>query len=439
MAYSTPEPDVAGLAMGEVFRDARPKADAPLWLGEHRNLYAVTSAPGLTMIPFDQGINAMARLNTAAGSRVPAILIASSPHKVGRTETPWQDVFDTDNGHVRYYGDNRTSGRDPRGARGNAVLLDAFAIHSDAARRTRAGATPLLFFRRVAYTKRQKGYVRFEGFGVISHVERVAQRASHEERSFANYAFDFLVMDLSAENEVFPWSWIRMRRDPLVTPEHSLAAAPLSWRRWTDGGAVVAERVRRRVARRSIQVRSEQLPPPGSPESTLLKALVRAFDGRKEAFEGVAAWVTERVLGKSGDYRHFGVTRRSADGGFDFVGRLDVGSGFGRAKLVILGQAKCETDRTATNGLDVARTVARLRRGWMGVYVTTSYFSEPTQQEVVQDRYPLLLINGKRLAEEVRTAMIDRDTDLSSLLAQIGETHGGVVDISDPDHVLFET
>ena len=87
----------------------------------------------------------------------------------------------------------------------------------------------------------------------------------------------------------------------------------------------------------------------------------------------------------------------------------------------------------------MARTVARLRRGWIGVYVTTSFFSSRTQQEVLQDRYPILLINGRRLAEEIRTALIERgDDNLDALLAEIAETHGRISDMSDPDQVLFE-
>ena len=50
----------------------------------------------------------------------------------------------------------------------------------------------------------------------------------------------------------------------------------------------------------------------------------------------------------------------------DFVGRLDVGSGHSTAKLVVLGQAKCEKLQSATGGNHIARTVARLRRGWIG-------------------------------------------------------------------------
>jgi hypothetical protein len=58
----------------------------------------------------------------------------------------------------------------------------------------------------------------------------VVQRGTRGGYSFANYAFDFLVLDLAAENEVFPWSWINLRRDPAATIDQTLAAAPRAWR-----------------------------------------------------------------------------------------------------------------------------------------------------------------------------------------------------------------
>jgi hypothetical protein len=424
--------------MGEILRDARPKLAAPAHIGSHRNLYAATAAPGSRLVPFESGINPIASVRAPEGLRRPAILVASSPHKVGRAETPWQDVFDVDNGHIRYYGDNRTAGRDPAGCRGNAALLEAYDHHADASRESRRRATPVLFFRRVPFEGRQKGFARFEGFGLVSRVERVVQRGHQSRSSFSNYAFDFLVMDLAAEDEVFPWRWINLRRDVTASLDVTHAAAPSSWKTWVSRGVLANEQIRRRVARRFIEDRRDQLPASGSTEEAILSEIYRAFDGRKIEFEAAAAWVAERVLRRSGDYRHFGITRASADGGFDFVGRLDIGEGFGRTRIVVLGQAKCESPRTPTNGLHVARTVARLRRGWIGVYVTTSFFSDRTQQEVLQDRYPILLINGRRVAEEVRGAMVARGTDLASLLAEITTTHGEVVELSDPDHVLFE-
>ena len=115
----------------------------------------------------------------------------------------------------------------------------------------------------------------------------------------------------------------------------------------------------------------------------------------------LAAEVARRILSASGNVYHQGwVTPPSGDGGADFVARLDLGTGFATTKLVVLGQAKCEVPHVATSGRDVARTVARLRRGWIGVYVTTGCFSEAAQQEIIEDQYPILLVHGQRLAEE---------------------------------------
>jgi hypothetical protein len=427
-----------GMQVGEVLRDARPKSRLPLQIGGHRNLYAITGSGTDRLIPFEGGINPVAIVNAREGPRRPVILVASSPHKVGRVETPWQDVFDVDNGHIHYYGDNRTIGRDPSTCRGNEALLAAYDAHADTSQTARERGTPIVFFRRVPFEGRQKGFVRFEGFGLVGRVERVVQRGGQARSSFSNFAFDFVVLDLAAENEIFPWSWINLRRNPVATLPQTLAAAPLAWKRWISGGVAVAEQVRRRVARRSTRSRLDQLPARGSREDAVLASVYEAFDGRKVEFEGVAAWIAERILRRSGDYRHVGVTRASADGGFDFVGRLDIGDGFGRAKLVVLGQAKCENPQSPTNGLDVARTVARLRRGWIGVYVTTGFFSERIQQEVIQDRYPILLINGSRVAEEIRAATIERGDDLSNLLDEIAASHGRLVELSDPDQVLFQ-
>ena len=122
---------------------------------------------------------------------------------------------------------------------------------------------------------------------------------------------------------------------------------------------------------------------------------------RKARFEAVAEVVSEFIISEShGQYRRGWITRGSGDGGVDFVGRLDVGSGFSKASLVVLGQAKCEAPTSSTSGKDIARTVARLRRGWIGCYVTTGTFSTHTQREVADDRYPLLLVPGGRLPEQ---------------------------------------
>jgi len=102
--------------------------------------------------------------------------------------------------------------------------------------------------------------------------------------------------------------------------------------------------------------------------------------------------------------------------GIDFVCRLDVGDPGGqlsRTPLVVLGQAKCQ--KSPISAPDLARVVARLQRGWMGAYVTTSVFSEPAQLELAEDKYPLVLINGKRLAQELERATVAEGMGLRDL------------------------
>src|SRR5205823_5968167 len=158
----------------------------------------------------------------------------------------------------------------------------------------------------------------------------------------------------------------------------------------------------------------------GTREETILRDVYAFYHGRKARFETLASFVAGRILGESGTrYQHGWVTRGSGDEGVDFVGRIDIGSSFSLVGLVVLGQAKCEKVDEATNGRDIARTVARLRRGWLGVYVTTSYFSVPAQREVIEDRYPIVLVPGLRIATELAAAMHDRKlTDLSDLLEE---------------------
>ena len=57
------------------------------------------------------------------------------------------------------------------------------------------------------------------------------------------------------------------------------------------------------------------------------------------------------------------------------------------------------------SGKDISRTVARLRRGWLGAFVTTSFFSDSLQNEVIEDEYPIMLICGLDLANEVLKMM----------------------------------
>jgi Restriction endonuclease AspBHI N-terminal/Restriction endonuclease len=404
------------------------------------NYYHATLYPGRALPLLERGINPIARVKSPDGLRIPAVLIRSSPHKAGSTTAPWQDLFDTDNGKIRYFGDNRPEAQTgPELAPGNKLLNSLVGQLWAESTKVRLNATPLIFFRGAALAGRQKGQIEFHGYGLIEQAALVSQWDATSSSYFTNYVYDFLVFSLVHENEAFDWGWINTRRDPKASDLSSLAKAPAAWRRWAQEGPQSIPQIRRSVAKFRVVKKSEQLPSAGSKEDAVLQAIILFYKAKKVRFEALADWVVARVLGQgNAKYRQGWITRRSADGGADFVGRLDIGSAFATTRIVVFGQAKCESPRAPTNGNDIARTVARLRRGWIGVYVTTSFFSDPVQQEIIEDQYPIVLIHGKRVAEEVAIGMFERGLSVQDFLKEIDKTYETRILMRRPEEILLE-
>jgi restriction endonuclease len=117
---------------------------------------------------------------------------------------------------------------------------------------------------------------------------------------------------------------------------------------------------------------------------------------------------------------------------------LDVGTVANNTPLVVLGQAKCIAPTSSISPDQAARVVARLRRGWIGVFVTTGTFSRQAQIEVIDDQYPLVLVSGRTLAEQVlRMAASDHDGDLNALLASVTADYDIAITHRRPDEILL--
>jgi hypothetical protein len=431
------------LQVGQVYRYASGKDPKPPLLDGFPNFHHVTYTPGQKRALLEAGINGMAKVMTPDGPRRPAIFIRSSPWKAGTEQTPWHDVFDLDNGHVRYFGDHKAGLNIPPGTTtGNAALLDAFTDHQGHTLEERAAAIPLLLFRAVSQNGKPKGHVEFCGLGVIERAERLMQWGGREHTPFVNYAYDLALMDLTSESDTVAWDWIEARRDNTVSHAQALSLAPRAWREWVKHGSTALPRLRRRVARAQVTKVRDQRPAPGSREETDLEMVYKYFDGRKHDFEALASAVTARLLRGAGNrYVDGWLTRRSGDGGADFVGRLDLGGGNGLAgtSLVVLGQAKCIKPSTLISAEQIARVVARLRRGWIGVYVTTGAYSEPAQAEIVEDQYPISLVNGMKLVEELRSmARDDHGGNLAACIEHILDGRSTVITNRRPEEILLQ-
>ena len=431
------------MRIGEVFRYSSSFSPSTETIDGLPNFINRTYFADGRRVLLEKGINPIARVKAHETWRIPAILISSSPHNVGSRQTPWQDFFSPDEGRVRYFGDNKSNTTDPSKRPGNKALLQQFAIHQSTEVDVRKTAVPILFFKRVTVGSRVKGNVEFNGFGIISQVELVVQFDQRTRENFSNYAFDFTVLNLAKENELFDWGWINARRDKSISTDEADQLAPDSWKNWIREGRQVLPRLSRNVAKLLVVPTEEQVPALRSKEEGVLKEIFRFYSRSsaiRQRFEYLAAVVTEHVINAtSSNYRMGWVTSPGSDGGADFIGRLDVGEGFGAAKLVVLGQAKCEALHRPTGGNHIARTVARLKRGWLGVYVTTSYFSSKVQREVIEDKFPLLLINGKALAEAVYEILQKQGfNNVREYLEYVDSQYEGAIRQRAPEQILLD-
>lgn len=429
--------------MGETVRYARTSSLEALYEG-YLNFHHLSRSPRENdpRIIMEGGINRVAELSAIDSVRRPVIVIRSSPWKAGSEDTPWHDEFDLDHGHIRYFGDHKVTTLGPVGTTaGNKALLDAWRLHSATSAEDRALAPPLMVFAArseiVDGRRVEKGYLDFAGVCVIERLEFVVQRDPGTGKTFPNLATDLVVLKLDDNDEV-DWRWIDDRRDAALSGVESHRHAPGSWRTWVQRGRVALPSIRRRVISSRVLSKGDQLPTRGSAESAVLQDVYRFFDGRKHAFELLASRVAASVLnGQGGNYSEKWLTKSGGDGGMDFVGRLEVGQGVGSSPLVVLGQAKCIKPDTSVSPDQVARLVARLRRGWVGVFVTTGVFSQQAQIEIVDDAYPVVLISGGRLASVIRKIVHESyDGNLARFLDEIAEAYPATVTHRRPEEAL---
>lgn len=398
------------IRIGDVFRvphgEVVPESSVPSYLELTRGLskYAADLQKGMFFY-------ASVKQPGSELRRLPAFIFHSNPHKKDTEGTPWIDVVEPDVGYALFHGDNRDAAQSPFEARGNRKFVENQQFYFEP--ELRRLAPPILLFTQKAVGGYRKGYREFSGYGVPVRCTINTQREKGSGRYFTNLAIELALFHLRKENEFFDWAWIDARRDGSRDAGSVLRLAPDAWRDWVENGDSAIERCRRNVARNIVVRRKEQTTM--SPKQAQMLGEVYRYYKSKHPFEGLASYIATRVIGRG--CKRGWVTRRSGDMGIDFVNRLDigdVGGGLSRAPIVVLGQAKCQVGPVSAP--DLARVVARLQRGWMGVYVTTSIFSEPAQLELAEDKYPLLLINGKRLVQELERATVEEGLPLRQLL-----------------------
>ena len=435
------------VALLDVVRYAKGASSVDIELDGYLNFHHLTHPPGrdVKRMLLEAGINRPAPVVGPDGARRPAILLRSSPWKSGHTTNPWVDVFDLDHGHVRYFGDHKVDKIGPVGVTdGNRALLDAWDLHGSPKEGERLLAPPLLIFRATPVQGPKgtinKGHVEFCGVAVMERLEMIIQRDPTTSRTFPNLVVDLVVLELTDTHDTVDWRWIDDRRDPALSSTATLRQAPASWKRWVKDGRTALPRVRRRVLSSRVQSSSQQRPAVGSDDAAVLDLIHAHFDDRKHAFEHLAATIAAQIFERSGArYDRGWLTRAGGDGGMDFVGRLDAGNSESNTPLVVLGQAKCIKPTSSISPDEVARVVARLRRGWIGVFVTTGVFSKQAQVEVIDDGYPIVLVPGRLLVNEVRRlAELAHEGDVRAALEAASSSYSEAVTHRRPEEILAQ-
>ncbi len=313
------------------------------------------------------------------------------------TEVDWPDALDAERGVFTYFGDNQKPGHElhdtPQG--GNRLLRDMFAAVTVVLDRLKV--PPVLVF-----TKLGRGTsTRFRGLCVPSSdldAGLVAIWRQSNGQRFQNYRAQFDILDC----QEVPRKWIA------AIGLHGLVAAhneaPDAWKRWVKKGEV-----HRLSAPRTVQFRSkeQQLPAEGdSAGIAVLRALQGAFSeqGRwaPHDFEFVAAELFRMIEPRVQDVE---ITRPTADGGRDAIGKLRLGGVEGQADGIRAEFALEAKAYQLSNGVGVkelSRLISRLRHRQFGVLVTTSYLAQQAYKELRSDGHPVIVMSGADIVEVLR-------------------------------------
>lgn len=424
------------LKIGETYRLSTPNLDSQEYIDNCKNYIYYTKAKHFdkTFRP-EKGIHTPQKIKAIDGDRLPVIIITSSQHKAGTDDTPWKDRFDPDNGIVNYYGDAKPINNDPLEPTGNKTLMCEWKTHTSNDANVRQKATPIVFFE-----KTKKGYMHFAGVGVLEKVSLVTQKIKDKE--FTNFEYEFCVLDLNEENNCFDWDWISDRCNKNLSVYETNDKAPLAWKKWIQYGNDKIEKVRRHVIKSRIIKEKEQYTKSGSIEEKILKVIEKHYENqnKKLQFELFALYISQFFFAENSmKYLEGYITKGSGDKGIDFISRIDIGQDLANIKMVVIGQAKCQTKPVSSK--DIARTIAKLKRNYIGVFVTNSVFSEQTQEEILEDQYPLIMINGNKIAQLTNKYILDSSNDLNKLkeyLDQLDKQYDDYKSNIRPDDIIYK-
>lgn len=300
-------------------------------------------------------------------------------------ELEWPDVLDREQGTFHYYGDNRSPGPLSRTSiGGNNLLEHVFNLLHTGQRKL---IPPFLCFEK--YKTDGKTYCRFLGLacpggrGLSQLDDLVAVWRVADGQRFQNYRATFTILREASISKLWLEDLVR------GMPSCESSVTPRTWKRWCDTGIYQPLVCERKVSPRS---EADQMPK-AQVEWQVLNTVYDQFTPRE--FEFAAAELIQLI-----DTRFIPsmITRPSRDGGHDVVAVYRVGHDTHQISLTAFVEAKKWKTSAAVGVKPMMRLISRLKHRDIGVFITTSYFDQQVQAELIADGHPVILVSGGDIA-----------------------------------------
>lgn len=343
--------------------------------------------------PIDGGIRNSGGIrcitNQETGER--EFLVFVSKTGKSRTQHPWEDIINMEEGIAHYWGDAKARhAPDPDKPTGNGWVKEDYC--RTYARGDRSNAPPVLLFEST-----ETGYVTFRGVCVITNMS--IERHKDEGETVVNYLFRLAILDADVVE------LDRIHRKALTGEDRG---GPEAWRKWVREGRIS----RYSVWKDSIRSRDAQQPS-GRYVRLLEDVRTRLDDPRKgRKLEYLVKFLMENLENFTGTE----MTPRGGDRGVDLTGKVNMMSNTqlrdANTKIDFKAQIKNKAPDSNISGKDLSRLASRIDDGEIGLFFTTSYYSKRAQEENLST-YPIRSFCGKDLVELLVQTDLARDNKLS--------------------------
>jgi len=319
----------------------------------------------------------------------------------------WPDTIDKEKGIVKYFGDNKNSGKDMYDTykKGNKYLENVWGIRNDSGINRKI---PVFLFIKKP-TKNSSRSVQFIGL-LVPHI--IGQKSENLLRSiwrtdkkgnrFQNYEAFFSILNLG--KDIISKEWIN---NLIKNPDTSDNCSPLAWKKYKRQNYITDNLVLK--SPRLIDIRDKELQlPKNIKDQKMLQRIIDYFDNDPYAFEEFAINIIQSM---DNNFILKG-TPKTVDGGRDGIGFYNIGIDNTEISLPCILEAKCYATSNSVGVRDTSRLISRLKTTDFGVLVTTSYIGNQAYKEIISDKHKVLIISGGDIIKILKNTYI---TDLELL------------------------